>query len=172
MGNIIAFEERTSSARRDADLASLASGKRICNEKRYMTELKKGAKHFRKLTTDMARDYMLPLLEKGLLEEYDIHMSVKNGRFDEDVEIELIPGSDGKYYFAVYTDSLSAYKSTQANYYDTDYLISMEYLFNAVYSDANCGGICINPYTEGGCMVTRFRMNQLYQKKLQAEAVS
>lgn len=172
MGNIIVKEERFSRGRRDAELPFRGSGKWICNEKRYMTELKRGAKHFRKLTTDAARDFMLPLLKKGLMEAYDIHISAKLGRFDDDVEIEMIPGSDGKYYFAVYTDALSAYRSTRAHYFDTDYLVSMEYLFEAVEADENCGGICINPFDDGGCMVTRFRMNQLYQQKRVAEAVS
>ena len=172
MGHIIAKEERFSSRRREAELVLKASSKRICNEKRYMEELKKGAMHLRKLTTDMARDYMLPLLKKGLMADFNIHMSAKNGDFDEVSEIEMIPGNDGKFYFAVYTDALSAYRSTRAHYFDADYLISMDYLFSAVYEDERCGGICINPFNDGGCMITRFRMNQLYQQKLQAEAVS
>lgn len=172
MGKVIAQAERFSAGRKDAGTSVVGSGKWICNEKKYLMNLKKGAKHFRKLTTDMARDYMLPLLKKGLMEEYDVHISAKNGFYDDDVEIEMIPGSDGKYYFAVYTDSLSAYRSTRADYYDTDYLISMDHLFEAVCGDIACGGICVNPFDDGGCMITRYHMNQLYQQKLKAEAVS
>ncbi|MDC7300397.1 SseB family protein [Agathobacter ruminis] len=165
MGQIIAREDRFSSPRRDAELALKPSGKRICNEKRYLEELKKGARHFRKLTSDAAREYMLPLLLRGLMQDFNIHMSARNGRFDDEVEIEMIPGSDGKFYFAIYTDALAAYRSTKAHYYNSDYVISLDYLFSAVCRDENCGGICINPFDDGGCMVTRFRIAQMYQQK-------
>ena len=160
MGTVVAFRDRESCDRRDA---GRKPRKWICREDDYCKDLSRAVRMRGAWGTEEADDRVRALLEEGLQADYNLELKAKCGMADSDVEIEVIPGEDGRFYYAVYTDEEAAGRSSRAGYYTTGYKISMHYLISQIKDEDYMGGICINPYSGNRFLIPRRNLQEVYE---------
>lgn len=164
MGNVVPFETRAKRQRKEAQIYFQETYcKRICRQNKYAAALKKAIDIFSIWNTNDNYKNISDLLGEGLEENYELHLKARCGQRDSDVEIELIPDETGtNFYYAVYTDDKQASCSDRAKYFTTDYKISMKYLISNIKDENMMAGICINPYSDAGCIVPRQELQNIY----------
>lgn len=152
MGDVVAFR------RKDA-----TEHKWICGEERYSRRLSEAAGRLGLCESEVLQYKVKQLLMEGLLYGYNIEIKAKCGSCDSDVEIELIRSEEGQFYYAVYTDDAQADRSNRAAYYNHGFKISMDYLIGQIKDEAMMAGVCINPYSDNPCVISRGQLQEVYK---------
>lgn len=153
MGETIAFR------RKDAN-----EHKWICGEERFQRRLSDAAKELGLSDSEVLMYKVKKILKEGLFCDYNLEIKAKCGECDHDVEIELIQTEEGQFYYAVYTDERQAKRSNRASYYNTGFMISMNYLIGQIKDEAMMAGVCINPYSDSPCIIPRSHLKEVYMQ--------
>lgn len=115
--------------------------------------LTKAMKIFSKEPTQkMYNDVLLALVRDSRNDEA-VHIPVeinKAAKLEESMVYGMVKGSDNKYYYIICANTEELYGSG----YEVSVLMKLYDILTRSFSDTDIGGVCIDPWSSGNCVIT------------------
>lgn len=164
MAQIVAFQSRQEREKKERQRYFKEAYSKSCEQKRqqYLFELQNLLEKFYLQRVQANYDALIMHLQNGLDQNQSVLINVRQTA--DSLDIEPVYGTDGRWYFAVYTSVSIAEESVNKKMFDQVYRVNLGLMLQEVLSNENMGGICFHPHSPQQCMVPKEYIRIFYNE--------